>query len=67
MTKKMMTICDICEDVVENGYVLEMRRDLPENQLGSVERWDLCPECRDVLLAFFNSKKQSDVPIINKV
>ena len=65
MTKKMMTICDLCEAVVEKGYILELREDLPINQAGNVMSWDLCPQCRQTLLDFFQSRKPSDVPIIN--
>lgn len=65
MTKKMMTICDLCDTVVEKGYILELREDLPMNQTGDVMSWDLCPQCRQTLLDFFQSRKPSDVPIIN--
>ena len=65
MSKKMMTVCDLCGGIVERGYILELREDLPQNSTGAVESWDLCPECRNTLLAFFRSKQQSDVPIIN--
>ena len=65
MSKKMMTICDLCGGIVERGYILEMREDLPQNSTGTMESWDVCPDCKGALLAFFRSKQQSDIPIIN--
>lgn len=65
MTKRMCTVCDLCDEIVKEGYILEMRADLPPNSVGNVESWDLCPACRNTLLEFFRSKKGSDIPIIN--
>lgn len=64
MSKKMMTVCDLCGGIVEKGYVLELREDLPQNSAGTVESWDLCPDCRGVLKDFFKSRQQSDIPVI---
>ena len=63
MSKRMMTICDLCGTVVEKGFIIEMREDLPQNAVGTVESWDVCPQCRQTLDDFFKSKKPSDVPI----
>jgi len=66
MTRKMMVECDLCGGYHEEHttYIMEMRPDLAQGQTGDVENWDVCPECRKVLLDFFRSRKGSDIPII---
>ena len=59
MTKKYVVECDLCGTYCEEHetFVMEIRPDLAPGQSGDVEKWDVCPNCKVVLLDFFKSRK----------
>jgi len=74
MTKKWICECDLCGAQMRQyeNYILEFRPELPQNQVGTVESWDICPECKGILLEFFKTRKNrepqtnsEDIPIFN--
>jgi len=64
MTKKYVVECDKCGKLCEQNttFIMEIRPDLPQNQVATVLSWDLCPECKSVFEEFM---RKSDVPILN--
>lgn len=69
MSKIVMMKCDICEAVYDEhtGFVMEIRPDLDQGQSGEVEKWDMCPDCKRTMKSFFQSRKESDIPILPNV
>ena len=67
MTKKYVVECDLCGEYCDEHrtFVMELRPDLAPGQSGDVEKWDVCPNCRVVLLDFFKSRKP--IPPIIKI
>ena len=61
-----MMKCDICDAVYDEhtGFVMEIRPDLDQGQSGDVEKWDMCPDCKKTMKNFFQSRKESDIPIL---
>lgn len=67
MSKITCVKCDLCGKIDEelSCYTMEIRKNLPQNAAGTVETFDLCPDCKNTLGTWIQSKKPSDVPIIN--
>ena len=67
MTKKYVVECDLCGTYCEEHetYILEIRPDLAPGQSGDVEKMDICPECKQILLDFIKSRTEPCVPEVN--